>query len=438
MIALVACGQQGEPAELPAVAEEAQETEAEPDTEAGESVEPTALPTAAPSLVILADGQVTIGRPVLPLSFETSGSLLTLNVKPGDIVQAGDVIGVLDDEALRDNVRSAELRLQTAENNLTAAELTLEDLQTWEPDEKAVAIAEANIESAKINVENAELSDNAANSGLTSANININQAQRELNDAQEAYDNAFSEAREWETQYDEPICETFQGVQQCQNYTWAQRIKDEREGATNRLRAAKENLQIAQANYAVEAARTTGNSAVGAGAQLVSAEQELLRALEGPTDAQLGSAILDVEQRKLALETEQFALEQATTALEQAQLLAPWDGTILSVDATVGGVVGPGSPVVTMLDTNSFEFHTTNLSERDLAQISVGQTALLTLKSYPADVVTGEVIRVGLQSTGQVGDAAIFPVIIQLENDNPDIEIRAGMTGRVEILRDDE
>ena len=403
-----------------------------------ETAEPTPVPTVAPSLVILADGKVVIGQPILPLSFESSGKLLTLNVQPGQKVAAGEIIGTLDNQSLADNVRSAELRVRSAESSLAAAESTLYDLENWEPDEQAIAMAEANIESAKAGVDNAVARDNAAYSGLTSANITIQQAQRELAEAQAAYDNAFSEAREWETHYTEPICETFQGEQQCQNYTWAQRIQDERKGAISRLQAAKEQLQIAQSSYAVQAASTSNNSAVSAETQLLSAEQELIRALKGPTDTQIATAKADIEQRQIALETEQFALEQAIAALEHGTLKAPWDGVVLSVDAMVGAAVGPGSTIVKLLDTSAFEFHTTNLSERDLTQIKTGQAAQLMLKSYPDEVVTGTVTRVGLQSTGKVGDAAIFPVIIQLDNDNVNIDIRAGMTGRVEILHGDQ
>ncbi|MEM7799756.1 MAG: HlyD family efflux transporter periplasmic adaptor subunit [Chloroflexota bacterium] len=415
--------------------------EAAEDLEEAQEVDPTPRPTdtdtEAANLIILADGNVVIGKPLLPMSFETSGKLLALNVEPGQTVAEGEMLATLDDEALQDSVKSSELRVSQAKNSLIQSEAELQRLLDWSPDEQSVAIAQANIESAQINLTNAQVQDDAAGSSLTSVNISVNQAQRELADAQAQFENVFSEGREWEVFYDEPICETFQGVQQCQNYTYAERIKDEREAATNRVQFAQEQLQIARANYNLEASRVTSNSADSATVSLTIAEQELARALKGPTGAEIAAAELNVEQSKLALEQEEFALEQAQSALEQSQLIAPWPATILSVDATTGGMVAPGTPILTLLDSSSLEFHTTNLSERDLSQISIGQTAEVILKAYSTTPLEGSVKRIGLQSTGTVGDAAIFPIVIQLENIDPELEIRAGMTGRVELFREE-
>jgi hypothetical protein len=77
------------------------------------------------------------------------------------------------------------------------------------------------------------------------------------------------------------------------------------------------------------------------------------------------------------------------------------------------------------------EFHTTNVSERDLTQIYPGQTALVALKTYPNEPIEAAVVRIGWQSGGAVGDAATFPVILILSE--TDLIIRPGMTGRAEI-----
>ena len=78
------------------------------------------------------------------------------------------------------------------------------------------------------------------------------------------------------------------------------------------------------------------------------------------------------------------------------------------------------------------EFHTTNLSERDLALIQSGQKAIVTLKAYPDDPIEAEVKGIGWQAGEFVGDAATFPVMLSLSQ--TDLDIRPGMTGRVEIL----
>jgi multidrug resistance efflux pump len=134
------------------------------------------------------------------------------------------------------------------------------------------------------------------------------------------------------------------------------------------------------------------------------------------------------------LELNQLALAQAEKALNQAMLFAPAPGTILTIEAAPGALLGSGTPIVTLLDTTALSFHTTNLSERDLAQIAPETPVEITLKTYPNDPLLGIVSRIGPQANGTGGDAAVFPVIISWPE--TDLIIRPGMTGRVEIRSD--
>ncbi len=373
---------------------------------------PTPMPTG---VTVLADGVVQAARPLLPLAFETGGKLLAVNVQPGDVVQAGDVIATLDDAALRETIANTTLQVSQAENGVAQAQAELDRLLAWQPDELVIAAAEANLTAAQTALENAQTSDAAAGNSLTSANVSITQAQRTLADAQKAYDTAFDPGREWEL-----------------NHPWyADAIKAEREGTTRAVEMAQEQLRVAQANYALAAAGLNNDTAVSAQANLVNAQQVLAQAQQGPKPEEIEAAQLRLEQAQITLEQSLLSQQQAENALAKAELIAPWTAVVLTVDAAPGALVGGGSPIVTLLDTTQLEFHTTNLSERDLAQIEPGDAVLVTLKTYPNDPLVGTVVRIGLQAAGTVGDAATFPVIIAL--DAAALDIRPGMTGRAEI-----
>ncbi|MCA9972412.1 MAG: HlyD family efflux transporter periplasmic adaptor subunit [Anaerolineales bacterium] len=376
----------------------------------------SAAPSAASAATtILADGQLVAVTPVLALGFEAGGRLLAVAVRPGDRVAAGDVIATLDDAGLQDAVTSAELQLAQAENSLAQAQLSLDNLLNWEPDATAVALAEANLTAAEVALANAEAADAAAGNSLTSARVNLDQAQRALADAQEAYDTAFDPGREWE------LGDPFR----------SRALEAEREGATRSLEFAQENLRVAQAQYNLAVAGLNNDTAVSANAGLLSAQQALAQATTGPRESEISAARLQVAQAELALAQSEFSLQQAQAALAKAALRAPWAGTVLSVDVAAGATIGAGTPVVTLLDTDQIQFHTSNLSERDLAQVQPGQPVSLILKSYPSQTLTGTVAAIAPQAGGMVGDAAVFTVRINL--DATELTLRPGMTGRAEI-----
>lgn len=382
---------------------------------------------------ILADGQLAAVRPAAALGFSVNGRILQVHVQPGDRVQDGDLIASLDDTNLQENVSNAELQLAQAENSVAQAQLALDDLLNWKPDAEAVSVAEANLSAAQTALENAQTQDASAGNSLTSARISVDQAERALADAQAAYDTAFDPGREWEYNIAEPSCLPGQGgAIPCTGPSLHIQMKNEREGATRSLEYAQENLEVARAQYSLALAGLNNDTAVGAEANVAAAQQALDQANSGPQPSEIAAARLTLEQAELAQQQSQAALEQAQSQLSNARLLAPWPGTILTVDVSPGTMVGSGAPVVTLLDTERLQFQTNNLSERDLAQIEPGLAAEITLKTYPNQTITGEVVRIAPQADSMVGDAAVFAVFIDLK-DSAGLVLRPGMTGRVEI-----
>lgn len=382
--------------------------------------EPTATRPAAQATgtTVVADGQIVAVTPVLPLAFEAGGRLLELYVAPGDEVAAGETVALLDASALQEAADNAALQVAQAEISLQQAQLALDDLLAWEPDETAIALAEANLAAAEAAYENAQNQDSAAGNSLTSARVSLEQARRNLDDAQAAYDTAFEPARDWEL-----------------NDPFRQRaLEAERDAAERNLAFAQENLQVAQAQYNLAWASLNNDTAVGANASVLSARQALEQAQTGPPYSEIAAARLQVEQAELALEQSELALEQAEAALEKAELRAPWAGTVLAVEFAPGAMVAAGAPVLTLLDANRLQFYTTNLSERDLAAIAPGQEVEITLKSYPGETFGGTVAGIAPQAAGAVGDAAVFTVQIELQPS--DVVLRPGMTGRAEIAGD--
>jgi HlyD family secretion protein len=237
-----------------------------------------------------------------------------------------------------------------------------------------------------------------------------------VEDTQEAYTNAHDPARDWEL-YDR----------------WrSEALKAQRKGTARALLQAQDALSVANAQYNLTAAGLDNEAALlNTQSAIISAQQALEQATKGPKESEIAAARLRVDQAALSLEQSQFNQQQAENALARAQLVAPGSGAVLSVDVAPGVMIGAGTPIITLLDTDRLEFHTTNLSERDLAQIAPGQAAVVTLKAYPNEALEASVARIGLQAGPPIGDAATFPVILVLSES--DLDLRPGLTGRAEI-----
>jgi multidrug resistance efflux pump len=370
--------------------------------------------------IVLADGQLVAAKPVLPLSFVVGGRLTAVHVQPGDVVEQGAVLATLDGTALSNAVTVAELQAAQAETTLAQVQLSLEELINWEPDETTVALAEANLIAAEANYESALVHDSTATNSLTSARVSVDQAERALADVQKAYDQAWDSARDWEL-----------GV------PWRKEMLEyERDATTRAVQNAGEALEVTQANYNLASAGLNNNQALNAEANIAGARQALNQARTGPKESDIAGARLQVELARLSSEQAAFNLDRAYQSLEDAVIVAPWRGTILSGDIAPGAMVGGGTPILTLLDVENLQFNTTNLSERDLADIEPGQMVQISLKTYPGREFGGTVLRIVPYSSGVVGDAAIFVAVVNLEP--VDLLLLPGMTGRAEIQREVE
>jgi multidrug resistance efflux pump len=367
-----------------------------------ENISPTQS-TARTGVTILADGVVQTAQPEMSLAFETSGKLREVSVNEGNVVEAGQLLAEL-------NNTDQEIQYTQAKRDL--AEMT---------SPYALATAEQAIADALLEVDSAY----SHLAYLISPDVlyweeEILKLEQELEVArQEAEKSSSTEAiekvKELEAKLDlyqeklEGNRDYYENNYLPDNFT----LKDRTTGTS--YISAPSDASIAQARAEYDLAK----------AKVVEAEY-FLAALKGeeiPEDA--------TGDNLTQLENAQLNLRSAESNLNGTRLISPIDGIVTNVEAAPGAMVGSGTPIVTIIDPSQLEFHTTNLSERDLAQIVPGQTAVVTLKAYPNEPIDGVVERIGWQVGEVVGDAATFPIVVALREN--DLEIRPGMTGQVEI-----
>ena len=166
---------------------------------------------------------------------------------------------------------------------------------------------------------------------------------------------------------------------------------------------------------------------VKAGQVLVELDTTLLEAKVREAEANLAAAQVQVKYLK-RVGTDEVHLESAqaeadcaqalldsahATLAAQSTLVAPFDGTIVSVDISSGETVVPGRVVITMGDLSRFQVETQDLSERDVPRVQIGQNANVFIEALNQEF-SGKVTDISRVSS-TVGGDVVFKVTIDLD-----------------------
>lgn len=340
-----------------------------------------ALPSQSSGAAVTASGEVMAAQEA-QMGFALAGQVETVEVELGDEVLEGDTLISLESSALEAGVAQAEAALEAAGAQLAELEAgpRPEDLATAE-----AAYAGALAQYHKLE---AGPSDQERRIALAA----LRKAEAALVQAQAAYD----------------------------AIAWVEEVAEMPQ--TLALQLATLDYESALANYELVTRGALPEDLEAAWSNVKSAIAQVDRLRAGPTPQQLAIAQAAVAQAEAALEVARATLNQAT-------LTAPFSGTVADIQVSPGQIVMPGQVVLTLADLSLLQVETTDLSERDVTGVRVGQEATVYMEALNVDV-PGRVARISpLAST--VGGDVVYTVVIALE-EQPE-GLRLGMSAEVEI-----
>ena len=335
----------------------------------------SAGPTVTASGVVVAAQEVRMG-------FALAGQVETVEIQMGDEVLQGETLVALESSSLEAGVAQAEAALEAV-----AAQLA--ELQAG-PRPAELSAAQAAYEGALAQYRKLE-----AGPGVEERRIAVaalRKAEAALVQAQAAYD----------------------------QIAWVEEVTEMPQ--TLALQQATLDYESALANYELvkRGALAQDLAAAWASVEGAKAQVDILQA--GATTEQLAGAQAAVAQAEAALDTARAYLNQAT-------LMAPFEGTVAEVQVAPGEIVLPGQVVLTLADMRHLRAETTDLSERDVARVRVGQEATVFVEALGVDV-RGRVARISpLAST--LGGDVVYSVVVDLD-EQPE-GMRLGMSVEVEI-----
>lgn len=153
-------------------------------------------------------------------------------------------------------------------------------------------------------------------------------------------------------------------------------------------------------------------------------QDQLALDLAGSTPEQIAAQKAQVMQAEANVQYYQSQLAKTI-------LRAPFSGTVTKMDLVSGDVVTANAPVVSLIGAGKFEIEA-YIAESDIAKVSIGNTASVTLDAYGKDVVfTAKVIKIDLSETILDG-VATYKTTLQF--DTEDQRVLPGLTANVDIL----
>ncbi|MCD4671225.1 MAG: efflux RND transporter periplasmic adaptor subunit [Anaerolineaceae bacterium] len=331
------------------------------DTEtASEAAQPQTSRVVRGSLILSTSGTGTlVAGDQVDLSFATVGTVSQLNVEVGDQVIAGDVLAILDDlDALQVQVEEKQLALESAQK-------TVQDLY----DNVDVSLAQAQLTLAQAKEAQANAEKNVVQAGAGRCDSATTEAYYY------EYIYAQRDVNEWESY----LSDGTSGYGEDFILTTLTPLRKTRDKAYN-------NWQYCQGYTTLEAETSQAVKEV--------TEAELARA-QAAYDDLLAASGLDADELALALaeqENASFQLQIAENALKGAEVIAPMDGTVISISGSEGDAVSTNT-FITLADLEhpNLEIY---IDETDMDLLRVNSEVSVVFDAIPDRTFMGTVVQV--------------------------------------------
>jgi HlyD family secretion protein len=272
-----------------------------------------------------------------------AGRLISIRVREGDTVTAGQVIATLDDAQARAAVADAQARVIAAERQVPVLQAQLRQAQ--------LATRQANVGSA---------------GDVSAAQSQVAAARAQVSQAQAAYRLA---------EYDEKISKSLYAtgdmaeLQRNSAISNAQQAENALKAAQKRVQTAQGELESATSSYANAPIREQQAAAVGA----------------------------QISQQGSSVAAALAELDQARANLGDLTIRAPFAGTVLVRTAEPGEVLSAGTPVVTLLNLSRVYLRGF-VPEGQIGRVKIGQPARVFLDSDPTHPIDAYVMRIDPQA----------------------------------------
>lgn len=334
------------------------------------------------------------------LTWGTVGVIENVYVSLGDEVREGQILATLAEDSLSANVLSAETPLLEARDDLD--ELLLSDVAKAEAYkdviDKQAALADAEKHRESIRYPRANFTD-------------IDGYRKDLTLAKQYYDESveklkvvegwkFSENEDLQNMYEDAHADMI-----AKRDTYAEAINNveysEWKASVNDEEQAEADIKVAKSEY--EKAKKNFNTYA-------------------------------VYPREKDINEAELRIENAQDTYNHRSIVSDINGTVTAQTAREGDYVTRGAAAFQVDNLEHF-YIPIDVSEIDVTKISDGERAEVALDAVPGKMYNGIVSTISA-SGSEDSNRVIFPTMIEITD--PDEKVKVGMTGEVDIIREEK
>jgi HlyD family secretion protein len=194
------------------------------------------------------------------------------------------------------------------------------------------------------------------------------------------------------------------------------------------LDPANLQTQVDQRNADLDRARVeTRNAKIAFERSKNLVDQKLL------SQSEFDTAAANLDSSQASVKQAEAALRQAIANLSYTKIVCPIDGVVVARQYDIGQTVAASFQAPTLFtiaqDLTKMQV-STNIDEADIGKVAVGKDATFTVDAFPERPFRGKISQVRL-ATQVVQSVVTYPVLIDV--DNPELDLKPGMTANVSI-----
>lgn len=330
---------------------------------------------------------------------KVSGRIREIRVREGDIVKAGEVIALLDEEQASAREQQARSSAQEADTRIARSQ-------------DQIGVLREQLKQANITVDQAKQD---AEGRVRQAEAQVATAEANLSQAQAAYEQA---------RYD---VDRFTRLARTGDVSDRQR--EQAKTAAESQAAVVESMkkQVAAAHGALTTARANLKNPSIRSSQAAAIQK------------QINQAQTDVVAAQADADRARAQVKEVEANRADLTVIAPFDGTIATRVAEPGEVVAPGAAIVTMIDLNKIYLRGF-VPEGDIGRVKLDQPARVYLDSNPKVAIDAVVSRIDPEASftpenTYFRDERVKQVVgVKLLIKNPNGSAKPGMPADGELL----